>query len=133
TEIRLVDPPVVKTPARPVKKLVVKKPVVVKKKPVVAKQKPVVKAKRRPPAFAVADAPKEPLDEIPLTERAQRLRTWLGRHPRPTSANVPYWPHQNSRVVPGARFRWLHGARALRRLRPANERAPARCAAGPNP
>src|SRR5437867_3210280 len=39
----------------------------------------------RPPAFAVANAPKEPLKEMPLTQRAQRLSTWIAAHPRPTT------------------------------------------------
>jgi len=115
TEIRLVD-----TPAKPVvKKPVVKKPVV--KKPVV--KKPV--ASLRPPAFSVPGARKEPLDEIPLTQRAQRLRAWLGRHPQPTTANVSYWLYQNNWIVTGARFGWWHGAEALRVLVAANVRAQA--------
>ena len=131
TEIRLVDAPVSPVPKPVVKKPVVKRPVVVKK-PVVKKprvvKKPVVKkpvVARRPPAFAVARARKEPLDEMPLTERAQRLRAWLGRHPQPTSANVRYWLYQNSWIVTGARFGWWHGAEALRILIAANARAQA--------
>jgi beta-lactam-binding protein with PASTA domain len=116
TEIRLVDAPAVSKPA-------VKKPVVKK----VAAKKPAVKKKRiverRPPAFVVPGARKEPLDEIPLTERAERLRTWLGRHPQPTTANVSYWLYQNSWIVTGARFGWWHGAEALRVLIAANVRA----------
>jgi len=125
TEIRLVDAPVSPVPKPVVKKPVVKRPVVVKK-PVVKKRvvkKPIVA--HRPPAFAVAGARKEPLDEMPLTERAQRLRAWLGRHPQPTSANVRYWLYQNSWIVTGARFGWWHGAEALRVLIAANERAQA--------
>ena len=113
TEIRLVHPSVVKTP------------VVVPKEPVVApkKAKKKLAANLRPPAFVVAGARKEPLDEIPLTERAQRLRAWLGRHPKPTTANVRYWLYQNSWVVTGARFGWWRGAEALRVLIAANVRA----------
>jgi PASTA domain len=117
TKIRLADLPVVKTPV-----VVPKKPALVPKKPAaVPKKKPA--ANPRPPAFHVSGARKEPLDEIPLTERAQRLRAWLGRHPRPTAANVRYWLYQNSWVVTGARFGWWHGAEALRVLVAANERA----------
>ncbi|HEX6701566.1 MAG TPA: PASTA domain-containing protein, partial [Gaiellaceae bacterium] len=112
TEIRLVDAPAV--PKAPV----VKKPAA--KKPVVKERRVV---QRRPPAFAVPGARKEPLDEIPLTERAERLRAWLGRHPRPTTANVRYWLYQNSWIVTGARFGWWHGAEALRVLIAANVRA----------
>ena len=123
------DAPVSPVPTPVVKKPGVKRPVVVKK-PVVKKprvvKKPVVKkpvVARRPPAFAVAGARKEPLDEMPLTERAQRLRAWLGRHPKPTAATVRYWLYQNSWVVTGARFGWWHGAEALRVLIAANARA----------
>jgi PASTA domain len=120
TEIRLVHAPVVKTPV-----VVPKKPVVVPKKPLVVpkRTKKKLAANPRPPAFVVAGARKEPLDEIPLTERAQRLRAWLGRHPKPTTANVRYWLYQNSWVVTGARFGWWHGAEALRVLVAANVRA----------
>src|SRR5213082_2640880 len=34
-------------------------------------------ARSRPPAFIVSGAPREPLNEIPLTVRAQRLNAWL--------------------------------------------------------
>ena len=120
TEIRLVHPPVVKNPV-----VVPKTPVVVPKKPVVApkKTKKKLAANLRPPAFVVAGERKEPLDEIPLTERAQRLRAWLGRPPKPTTANVRYWLYQNSWIVTGARFGWWHGAEALRVLIAANVRA----------
>jgi hypothetical protein len=118
TEIRLVGSPVVKKPA-PAPAPVVKKPAAPKK------AKPAVKKPLRPPAFVVRGARKEPLDEIPLTERAHRLGAWLGRHPRPTTANVRYWLYQNSWIVTGARFGWWHGAEALRVLIKANERAQA--------
>jgi len=124
TEIRLLEAPVIAKPVAP--NPVVRKPVV--KKPA-AVEKPVVKKKHvanpRPPAFHVAAARKEPLDEIPLTERAQRLRGWLGRHPQPTSANVHYWLYQNAWIVTGARFGWWHGSEALRVLIAANKRAQA--------
>ena len=111
TEIRLVDTTVAKTP------------VVVPKKPAVVPKKTKLPANPRPAAFHVPGARKEPLDEIPLTERAQRLRAWLGRHPKPTAANVRYWLYQNSWVVTGARLGWWHGAEALRVLVAANLRA----------
>ena len=113
TAIRLVDAPV---------KRVAQKRVVQKQ----AAKKHVTKkrvASARPPAFVVLGARKEPLDEIPLTERARRLRAWLGRHPQPTNANVSYWLFQNSWIVTGARFGWWHGAEALRLLVAANVRA----------
>jgi hypothetical protein len=80
-------------------------------------------AARRPPAFVVAGAPKEPLDEVPLTERAQRLNTWLSSHRRPTDANVSHFLYQQSWVVTGAKFGWWHGADALRVLIATDRRA----------
>jgi hypothetical protein len=78
--------------------------------------KPKPKPAARPPAFHVAGARKEPLDEIPLSKRAARLQGWLARHPHPTNANVRYWLYQNAWIVTGARFGWWHGAEALRLL-----------------
>ena len=73
-------------------------------------------AAKRPPAFTVANAPKEPLDEMPLTTRAKRLAAWLNKHPRPTTANVRYFLYQHSWIVTGAKFGWWRGANALREL-----------------
>jgi hypothetical protein len=70
----------------------------------------------RPPAFVVRGAPKEPLDEIPLTTRAQRLSDWLTPSRRPTAANQRHWLYQHAWIVTGARFGWSHGAAALRVL-----------------
>jgi hypothetical protein len=72
--------------------------------------------KTRPPAFVVAGAKKEPLDEMPLIDRAKLLGRWLAAHPRRTTANVRYWLYQNAWVVDGAKFGWWHGADALRTL-----------------
>jgi hypothetical protein len=70
----------------------------------------------RPSAFAVRGAPKEPLNEIPLTVRARRLSTWLTRSRRPTATNQRYWLYQHAWIVTGAKFGWWHGAAALRVL-----------------
>lgn len=70
----------------------------------------------RPVAFAVAGASKEPLDEMPLTDRASLLGRWLASHPKPTDKAVKYWLVQNEWIVTGARFGWWHGAEALRTL-----------------
>jgi hypothetical protein len=70
----------------------------------------------RPVAFAVAGAPKEPLDEMPLPDRATALGHWLAAHPKPTDAAVRYWLYQNAWVVTGAKFGWWRGAEALRIL-----------------
>jgi hypothetical protein len=96
----------VKTPA--------KTTVVVTKKKVVA---PARKApQRRPPAFVVAGARREPLDEMPLTNRAALLLRWLRAHPKPTDANVNHWLYQHTWIVTGAQMGWWHGAAALREL-----------------
>jgi hypothetical protein len=92
------------------------------------KRKPASKAKQhagrgRPPAFVVDGARKEPLDEIPLPERARRLDAWLAGSPPRTSANVHRWLYQNHWIVTGASFGWWHGAEALRILVGADERA----------
>jgi hypothetical protein len=87
------------------------------------KPKPKPKPATRPPAFHVAGAGKEPLDEMPLPRRARRLEAWLARHPHPTAANVRYWLYQNAWIVTGARFGWWHGAEALRLLIRADTKA----------
>jgi PASTA domain-containing protein len=70
----------------------------------------------RPPDFVVPGARKEPLDEIPLTERAAKLAAWLPGHAKPTNATVKYWLYQNEWIVTGAKLGWWHGADALRTL-----------------
>jgi PASTA domain len=77
------------------------------------KPKPKAKPAGRPSAFTVAGAPSEPLDEMTLPARANRLERWLRAHPRPTNANVRHWLYQHEWIVTGARFGWWHGAEAL--------------------
>jgi hypothetical protein len=79
----------------------------------------------RPPAFVVPGARKEPLDEIPLTQRADKLAAWLARHPKPSNANVKYWLYQHQWIVTGARLGWWHGAQALHSLIAVDKRAEA--------
>ena len=69
----------------------------------------------RPPAFVLAAAPKEPLKEMPLPQRAKLLSTWLASHAK-TRANVRHFLYQHSWIVTGASFGWWHGAQALREL-----------------
>ena len=84
--------------------------------PVTKKAEPKVAAPtKRPPAFAVAGAPTEPLDEMALTERAALLSAWIDAHPK-TKANVRHYLYQHSWIVTGAQFGWWHGAEALRKL-----------------
>lgn len=77
----------------------------------------------RPVAFSVPGARKEPLDEMPLPNRAQLLRTWLEAHPTRTSANVSHWLYQNAWIVAGAKFGWWRGAEALATLVVVDHRA----------
>jgi hypothetical protein len=84
---------------------------------------------KRPAAFVVAGAPKEPLDEMPLTQRAKRLSAWIATHPK-TPANVRHFLYQNSWIVTGARFGWWHGADALRELIAADNAAQKRWGIG---
>jgi hypothetical protein len=110
TRPKVAAKPAVKRPA--VKRAIQK---VAKPKRTPAKRKLVAKGSR-PPAFIVRGAPKEPLDEVPLTTRAKRLGAWLTPSRRPTSANQHYWLFQHAWIVTGARFGWWHGAAALRVL-----------------
>lgn len=71
---------------------------------------------RRQPAFFVHGAPREPLDELTLPVRAQRLGAWLEHHRSPTTANIRHWSYQHAWVVTGANFGWSGGAEALRIL-----------------
>ena len=70
-------------------------------------------AKTRPPAFTIAGAKPEPLDEIPLPQRAKNLNTWLDSHHTASAANERYWLFQHAWIVTGAKFGWWHGAQAL--------------------
>jgi hypothetical protein len=88
-------------------------------KPAAAKpavKKPAAKTQSRPPAFVVPGARKEPLDEMPLTNRAKLLGRWLSGHPAKTPPNVHHWLYQHSWIVTGARLGWWHGAEALKIL-----------------
>jgi hypothetical protein len=88
----------------------VAKPTTVPKSP--AKQP----SPKRPPAFVVAGARREPLNEIPLTARAQALLTWVDKHPDPSDKNVKYWLYQHAWIVTGAEMGWWHGDAALETL-----------------
>jgi hypothetical protein len=114
-----VTKPAAKPAAKPVVKPVAKPKLAAKPKPKPA-SKPVVQSKR-PPAFSVPGAPKEPLDEIALPARALRLEAWLGQRPK-TSANVQNWLYQHAWIVTGAKFGWWHGAQALEILIRVDER-----------
>ena len=76
----------------------------------------------RKPAFTVAGAPAEPLDEIMLSARAKQLAAWVEKHPRRTRAGVDHWLYQHNWIVTGAGFGWAGGAEALRTLIAVDER-----------
>ena len=82
-------------------------------KPAKPKKKTV---KVRKPAFVVPGAPAEPLDEMPLPQRARLLQTRLAGKPKPTPALVNLWLYQHAWLVTGAQFGWSGGAEALRTL-----------------
>jgi PASTA domain len=114
TKIQFLRPkPVAKPAALKAKPKPAAKPKPVAKPKAKPKPKPKAASPARPAAFAVAGAPKEPLDEITLPERARRLEQWLRTHKRPTDANVRHWLYQHEWIVTGARFGWWHGAEAL--------------------
>jgi hypothetical protein len=111
----------VSEPAVPKAKPVAKKPVA--KKPAAKPKKPARKHEaapktpaKRPPAFESPRAPKEPLDEIPLTARADQLAAWIDSHPKRTNRNVQHWLYQHAWIVTGAEFGWWHGDQALVKL-----------------
>jgi PASTA domain len=84
---------------------------------------------KRPADFVVAGAPKEPLDEMPLPQRAKLLSAWIATHPK-TKANIRHFLYQHSWIVTGAEFGWWHGADALRELIAADKAAEARWGIG---
>jgi hypothetical protein len=96
-----------------------------------AKPKPKrVHRSARPPAFAVPGAPKEPLDEMPLTYRARLLSRWVAAHPTISNANVHHWLYQHAWIVTGAKFGWWRGAEALRTLIEVDQRVQAHWGVG---
>jgi hypothetical protein len=101
---------------KPAKKPAAPKPVAKKKAKPAKNPQPTAKAPARPPAFVLPRAPKEPLDEIPLTGRADKLAAWIDSHPRRTNRNVQRWLYQHSWIVTGAEFGWWHGSQALAKL-----------------
>jgi hypothetical protein len=120
-----VTPPTVATPVKTTKPATVAKPTIAAKpathaKPAAAKA---TWPQNRPAAFTVPGARKEPLDEMPLTNRALELRSWLDAHPTRSAANVAHWLYQNAWIVAGAKFGWWHGAEALTTLIAVDRRA----------
>ena len=72
--------------------------------------------KTRPVAFVSPGATKEPLDEMPLPDRAKALMTWLDKHQARSAAATRYWLYQNEWIVTGAKMGWWRGSDALQTL-----------------
>ena len=87
--------------------------------PAPAKPQPAAKPKpatsKRPPAFASAGGKAEPLDELPLPDRAKALGRYVASHPA-TDASVNHFLYQHAWIVTGAQFGWWRGAEALELL-----------------
>lgn len=77
----------------------------------------------RPVAFVVPGASKEPLDEMPLPDRAKALAKWLDAHPTKNAAAAKHWLYQNEWIVTGAKLGWWRGAEALKTLIAVDRRA----------
>jgi hypothetical protein len=84
----------------------------------------------RKPDFVVPGAPKEPQNELPLTDRARLLDKWLTKHPEKTAANANHWLYQHQWIVTGAKFGWWHGAEALKVLIATDRRVQAKWGIG---
>jgi hypothetical protein len=111
TAVVLVGGTPVPAPAKPKKHQAAPKPKKDKKSGTKAKAAPA----KRAPAFVVPGAPAEPLDEMPLPQRALVLQKRMeGRAKSPAAAR--YWLYQHAWVVTGAKFGWSGGAQALETL-----------------
>lgn len=86
-----------------------------KKKPTKQTAPKTTVEKARKPAFLVAGAPREPLDELPLPQRARLLEQRLAGH-NASSELASFWLYQHAWIVTGAKFGWSGGAEALRIL-----------------
>jgi hypothetical protein len=91
--------------------------------PVAAKKAAATWPQNRPAAFTVPGGRPEPLDEMPLPDRANALAKWLAAHPTKTPAAAQHWLYQNEWIVTGAKFGWWHGAEALATLALLDDRA----------
>ena len=109
-------------PAAPTPSAPKAKPSAPKAKPAKPAAKPKAPA-QRPPAFVVAGAPKEPLDEMPLDARARKLARFVESHPNRTPAAVNHFVYQHAWIVTGAEFGWWHGEQALQQLIRVDRRA----------
>jgi hypothetical protein len=74
------------------------------------------KEEGREPDFEVPGAPAEPVDEMPLPDRARLVEQRVAAASKPTPQLVDWWLYQHSWIVTGATFGWQDGAEALRIL-----------------
>lgn len=117
TPVRLADLAVNRAPAPAVVPVAPVAKSVPAKQTAPAKQAPTHRwPQHRPPAFMVAGARPEPLDEMPLSVRARVLLKWIDGRPQPTDANVRRWLFQHAWIVTGAQLGWWHGSEALKTL-----------------
>jgi hypothetical protein len=91
---------------------------------------PATTPQQRPADFVVPGGRTEPLDEMPLTQRALALDAWLAKHPRRTATNVKHWLYQHEWIVTGAKLGWWHGAEALKTLLAVDKHAQSRWGIG---
>ena len=77
--------------------------------------KPKATASKRPPAFAVPGGKAEPLDEMPLPNRAKALGRYVASHPA-DAASVNHFLYQHAWIVTGAELGWWRGVEALELL-----------------
>ena len=77
--------------------------------------KPKTVASKRPPAFDVPGAKAEPLDEMPLPDRAKALGRYVASHPA-SNASVNHFLYQHAWIVTGAELGWWRGTEALQLL-----------------
>lgn len=92
--------------------------------------RPAARGASRKPAFTIAGAPREPLDELRLDQRARMVARRLAAADQPSAKLVRWWLYQHAWVVTGARFGWSHGDEALRILIRADESAQKRWGIG---
>ena len=131
TKIQLADIPASPiVPARPAKPATKKVAPLAPPKLAPPKKQKQAEAVRRPPAFVVLGARKEPLNELPLPDRARLLGRFIEANPQPTNANVKHWLYQHEWIVVGAKLGWWHGAEALRILIGVDAKAEARWGVG---
>jgi len=110
-------PKAIATPAAPAKVATPAKAVTPATKPKSAKTTAAATLPQsRPAAFGVPGARKEPLDEMPLPDRATALARWLGNHQTKSPAATNYWLYQSEWIVTGAKLGWWRGAEALKTL-----------------